>query len=444
MRVGAVAALVLLSACAHPLVSDGRLQQEPFERLSARTELVTGTPHPADLRALPVTRAEIPGILRRVIESQWGDEELRDYQDALIAMGLWPRERDLLEVTLAVFETEVVGFYVPADRTLYVVSDADVPMLMELFTLFTGRDLYREAVLAHELVHAHQHSSHPRLLDTSLRSPDQGDAAMAASAVLEGDALRAGFEVSLRSAAPPDPRQVELAFAGEAQGKEAGPLADAPALIRLTYVFPYVQGYRLAHAEGSALLDAPPASTEQLMHPERRRADFLALDLSRVAEGLPSECRFLFEDTVGELNLSVLFRDHAEAVAPAIWEGWDGDRYVAARCRGRREFLWLTCWDSVADAEDFEAAYRAIAASVAERAELSGPPVSLRDGSRVIVLTEGLEALLPWVEVLARPARVDSLEALEAHFASSELESESSARTRLAHPVVGGVCSAPW
>jgi len=391
-----------------------------------------------------VTRSEVPGILRRVIEAQWGEEQLRDYQEALIALGLWPAERDLQEVTLTVFETEVVGFYVPTDRTLYVVSDADVPMLMSFFSLLMGRDLYREAVLAHELVHAHQHGSHPQLLVASLRSPDQGDAAAAVSAALEGDAVRAGFEVSLRGAALPDPDRVESAFAGEAKRKEEGPLADAPALIRLTYAFPYVHGYRLAYDEGSALLDAPPASTEQLLHPERRRADFLALDLSLVAAGLPPECRFLFEDTVGELNLSVLLRDLSETATPQSWEGWDGDRYVAARCQGRREFLWLTYWDSDADAEDFEMAYRAIAPAVAERAELSGPPLLLRHGPRVIVYTDGLRALLPGLETLTRSARVDSLEALQAHFAPPELEAKVLPGSVLAHPLCGEVCSSAW
>ena len=177
LRVGAIAALIGLAGCAHPLVSEGRLHEEAFERLSTRTEMVTGTPRPRDLRALPVTQAQVPGILRRVIETQWSESELRDYREALAALGLWPPERDLVETTLGVFGTEVVGFYVPADRTLYVVSDADIPTSMTLLSLLAGRDLYREAVLAHELVHAHQHHSHPALLAASVESPDQGDAA---------------------------------------------------------------------------------------------------------------------------------------------------------------------------------------------------------------------------------------------------------------------------
>ena len=417
---GGAAALTALSGCAHPLVSGGRLQEEAFARLSARTEAVTGTARPSDLRALPVTRAEVPAILQRVIEAQWGEQELSDYQEALIALGLWPPERDLMEATLGVFETEVVGFYVPADRTLYVVSDADVPVLMALLSLFAGRDLYREAVLAHELVHAHQHSSHPQLLATSLQSPDQGDAAAAASAALEGDAVRAGFEVSLRGGTLPDPERVERAFERDASRRKRGPLADAPALIRLTYAFPYARGYRLAYDEGSALLDAPPASTEQLLHPELRRADFLVVDLAPLRDRLPTGCRLLFEDSVGELNLSVLLRDLGEDPSPESWQGWDGDRYLAAECRGRREFLWLTYWDTAADAEDFEIAYRNIAAAVAQRGNLPTLPQTLREGRRVVVHTEGLAEVLPALDALLRRARVATLEELRAHFAPAD------------------------
>lgn len=417
---GAGAALMGLLSCAHSLVSEGRLHEEAFERLSARTEAVTGTPQPRDLRALPVTRAEVPGILRRVIEAQWDERQLRDYQEALVAIGLWPPDRDLIEATLAVFETEVVGFYVPADRTLYVVSDSRVPTFMALLSLLARRDLYREAVLAHELVHAHQHGSHPKLLLASLHSPDQGDAAAAAAAALEGDAVRAGFEVILGGGTLPDPERVERAFESEALRRTRGPLADAPALIRLTYAFPYARGYRLAYAEGSALLDAPPASTEQLLHPELRRANFLVVDLAPLEAHLPPGCRPLFEDSMGELNLSVLLRDLAEAPRPQSWQGWDGDRFLAAQCRGRREFLWLTYWDTPADAEDFEGAYRDIAAVVAERGDLPSLPQTLREGRRVVVYTGGFAEVLPDLDSLSRRARVTTLEELRAHFASAD------------------------
>ena len=417
---GATLAVIGLGGCAHSLVSDGQLHEEAFERLSSRAEEVAGTPRPADLRALPVERAQVKAIMQRVIEGQWGEDELFAFRESLVTLGLWPPDRDLVEASLAVFEEEVVGFYVPSDRTLYVVADSRVPMGLAIFSALLGRDLYREAVLAHELVHAHQHASHPMLVATSVDAPDQSDAASAASAALEGDAMRAGFELSLRGAALPDPEWVARAFEAEAQQRRQGPLSDAPALIRLTYAFPYAWGYRLAYAEGNSLLDAPPASTEQLLHPERRHADFLAVDLTPLVVELPAECTPLFQDTMGELNLSVLFRDLSQAPAAQSWEGWDGDRYLVAHCRGGREFLWLTYWDSAEDAEDFEIAYLGIAGSVAERADLHALPRTSRDGRRVVVYTGGLAPLLPELTTFSRRARVATLEGLRAHFAASE------------------------
>ncbi len=417
---GATAAAIGLLGCAHSLVSEGRLEEEAFERLSSRAEDVTGTPRPVDLRALPVTQAQVKGIMQRVIEGQWEEEQLYAFRESLVTLGLWPPDRDLVEASLAVFEEEVVGFYVPSDRTLYVVADARVPMGLTILSALLGRDVYREAVLAHELVHAHQHASHPKLVATSVDSPDQSDAASAASAALEGDALRAGFELSLRGAALPDPEWVDVAFEAEARQRTQGSLSDAPALIRLTYAFPYARGYRLAHAEGSALLDAPPASTEQLLHPERRHADFLAVDLAPLVAKLPPECTPLFQDTMGELNLSVLLRDLSETPNAQSWQGWDGDRYLVAHCRDGREFLWLTYWDSIADAEDFELAYAGIAARVAERADLQTRPRTLRDGRLVVVYTGGLGDLLPALAALPRRARVATLEDLRAHFAAAD------------------------
>ncbi|NRA08918.1 MAG: hypothetical protein HRU02_12240, partial [Myxococcales bacterium] len=110
---GATAAAIGLLGCAHSLVSEGRLEEEAFERLSSRAEDVTGTPRPVDLRALPVTQAQVKGIMQRVIEGQWEEEQLYAFRESLVTLGLWPPDRDLVEASLAVFEEEVVGFYVP-------------------------------------------------------------------------------------------------------------------------------------------------------------------------------------------------------------------------------------------------------------------------------------------------------------------------------------------
>jgi hypothetical protein len=214
----------------------------------------------------------------------------------------------------------------------------------------------------------------------------------------------------------PSAQSIRDELASDVALRSKGPLAEAPALVRLTVAFPYEYGSGLSLAEGPALLDAPPASTEQVLHPEHRRAPFLAIDLKALRPVLPSGCRFVAENTVGELGLSVLFRDLSPAPDPSAWQGWDGDRYLVARCGERLELLWLTVWDGPVDAGEFEAGYRGIGAAVAARAGLDDPPRMRRAGKEVLVFTSGLAPLAERIPSLARRKLVATLDQLQDWF----------------------------
>jgi hypothetical protein len=410
-RAAALAALALLG-CAHSMISDGEIRSEALGELSMRTAAAAGAGVPGDLAAESIRREDTRALLREIALEDWTPEALAAYRDGLVTVGLWPDDRDLLDEFTSVGGEEVAGLYVPARRTLYVVEDPEIPLLLRVVSAIARRDLFREIVLAHELVHAIQHDTHPRLLEESLAWREQDDAAAAVSAAVEGDATRVGFEVVMPGRLPSE-QSVRDELASDVASRSKGPLAEAPALVRLTVAFPYEYGYGLSLAEGSALLDAPPASTEQVLHPEHRRAPFLAIDLKALREALPSGCRFVAENTVGELGLSVLFRDLSSAPDPSAWRGWDGDRYLVARCGERRELLWLTVWDGPVDAGEFEAGYRGIVAAVAARAGFDDPPRMRRAGKEVLVFTSGLAPLAERAPSLARRKLVATLDQLQ-------------------------------
>ena len=422
-----------MQGCASRLVSDGQLRADVFADVRARTAEVTGTHPPEALSHAGIPRSRVEAVLRDSLAREWPEEEIARYQDALVALGLWPAGRDLLGWQLATQSEAVVGFYLPERRRFYFVHDDRCGFL----GIGCPGDVEIEFVVAHELVHAFQHASHPDLIDFYIRWHDQDDATYAASAAIEGDALRRSFEVVSPVLRLPTPARIALQYA---EPEDAG-TADVPALIRLTQTFPYTGGYRLAHAEGRGLLARPPASTEQVLHADRRFADFQAIDLSALAHALPAGCRLLYQNTLGELGLSILFRDLAavplgglsggEAPLPArracgsraclreVWEGWDGDRYLAARCDERRAFLWVTAWDDVEDARAFEQAYAQLAPAVAARGELGAAPRTSRREREVVVWSGRLEPLVRKIDALVRRARVSTLEELREHFGVS-------------------------
>ena len=111
-------------------------------------------------------------------------------------------------------------------------------------------------------------------------------------------------------------------------------LREAPPILSETLIFPYLRGLvfcaRLTNDGGWKALDAayrePPLSTEQILHPEKYRAQPdppMSLDLGKLDAG--EGWKELGRNVVGEMQLAVLLRRHGGKPAAA---GWDGDRYA--------------------------------------------------------------------------------------------------------------------
>ena len=411
-----IAGLLGAAGCGHSLVSEGQLRPAAFDRIVDRTARARGIAPAGAIRTRVIAFAELPGILSHALAAEWTGAEIQGYQEGLTTLGLWPAGRDLVREIVAVYAEEVVGLYLPVERTLYLVDDAPGAWSLQRFSRWVRRDLERELILAHEMVHFLQHQAFPSLMDPVPFWKSQDDVAAALQAALEGDALHYGF-TSLELA-PPAAAELRAALDENDRQRSHGALAEAPALLRLTVSFPYAHGYSLSLREGRSLLAAPPASTEQVLHPDKRLESFQAIDLSALRDALPAGCRAWFENTLGELGLSVLLRDLGGPIKTSAWEGWDGDRWVAADCDGRRELFWLTAWDSEADAAEFAASYQRIAASVAERASMASPPAARASGREVRIATPGLAPLAAHLDVYARRARVSDLPGVREHFVS--------------------------
>jgi hypothetical protein len=126
----------------------------------------------------------------------------------------------------------------------------------------------------------------------------------------------------------------------------------------------------------------------------------------------------LQRNDVGELQISVLFRDLSEDPDPAIWQGWNGDRYLVADCAGRTEWVWWTAWDSERDAVEFADAYLELAPAVAARASSRIPILARRGATYVVVTSNGFAR-----EASKAPppaTRVADLASLQALLRSSE------------------------
>jgi hypothetical protein len=148
-------------------------------------------------------------------------------------------------------------------------------------------------------------------------------------------------------------------------------LLDMPLILRETLLFPYVQGLSfvqgLQASGGWPAVDAafakPPASTEQIIHPEKYASGEapIAVTLpSDLAARVGSGWKVGLEDTFGEFQLAVWLRGNTAigaGGANAAAAGWGGDRVaVLDGPNGSWAVVLRTAWDTPADAAAFESA----------------------------------------------------------------------------------------
>ncbi len=226
---------------------------------------------------------------------------------------------------------------------------------------FTGRDFLGEVLVAHELTHALQ-DQHYGLPTTSPPLTDsQGDRLIARRALLEGDASLASIAY-LRPDLDPDTieRFVEQVASIPEELRARHP--NVPELIRTELAFQYDAGSVFTTAAylrgGWPAVDAahrdPPASSEQVLHPEKyfdHRDPPIDVTIGGTDELERRGWTRVFEDTFGELDTRVLAGRVFDPVrAAGIAAGWGGDR-VRALARGQDlVIVWLSAWDTEADA----------------------------------------------------------------------------------------------
>ncbi|RMH19480.1 MAG: hypothetical protein D6701_04980 [Gemmatimonadetes bacterium] len=399
----AAAAVVVLAACsaggdgggADALVrsSDARLARAAealLPDLARRAGLELTRPVRLERRS----RAELERYLDAKLDEQLPHERARNVGTVYELLGMVPRGTDLRALLRSIYLEQVGGFYDPDSTTLFVMDDQSPDVL--------------EPLLVHELVHALQDQATD--LD-SITDPARGnDAATAATAAVEGHATLVMFEAMLSRQQGEDvdltrlPDLMGTIGPSLAEAREASPaLASAPRVVQESLLFPYLGGAAFladvwAHEPGrrppfGARL---PASTEQVLHPERYRAESRDAPTRLVLEADPAPA---LEDGLGELETGIFLEGlYGDEAARALARGWDGDRFALFRpADGAPALVWVSVWDAPGSRDRFVEAVRARAAalpvpSVLEPIEVDGRPgvrLSVGEAPAVRVHAEG-------------------------------------------------------
>jgi hypothetical protein len=344
----------------------------PKERAAVDT-LVRAAESVRQLRLLrPVTIGIEDGdAIASSLRAQIEESEIERARLVYGALGLLNVEEDLRSMFAGVLGEQVIGYYDPETGRLVIRED----VMAGLAGAF-GPEQTQEArlVLVHELVHALQDQ---RLdLGESYEKERTADGDNAFRAVVEGDATLAMLAHALRQQGIP----LSAATAGIQQMGDyvdlnalvrGEKLDDAPAILRVTLVAPYLRGLQfVAAVQGRGGWPAvnnahrrPPTTTEQVLHPEKyfAREPGEQFDVPDNRALLAAGFERIEEDTLGELELSVyLGQSSSSGTDDQAAAGWGGDHLVVYARGEEIAVVWWTTWDTDEDADQAYHAARSV------------------------------------------------------------------------------------
>jgi hypothetical protein len=346
------------------------------EVVEEKVKEIRGLPFKSAVDYQLLDRKQIKATIRGKIAEVFSDEEFTQIAAAFARLGLLPPHYPLREKYIDLLGEQVAAFYDQHQHKLFMFEDASL------------ENSQNRIVLAHELTHALQ-DQHFDLSRLPLEIKDNDDRAAAASALIEGEATLVMSEYMLKN--------LNLAALkdtlGATFGQDMAQLADAPPFLRETLIFPYLRGQefcaalfaRGGYAALSAAYAAPPASTAQVLHPEKyfgpQREDPVRVDWPRteVAGEKPA-----VDNVLGELGIRVLLSQWVdEATGVDAAEGWRGDRYL---CFANGDALvWQTLWSNRAETDEF---VKAQGAALQKRYESDRTRVirwKVTDGSALLI-----------------------------------------------------------
>jgi hypothetical protein len=343
--------------------NDANLEPElaaNLDRIARETAALRELPPLKEIDDVLLSPDELLATMPTLISEESDPEELAAQSRSLAALGLIPEGVDLLDLTIRLMGEQAAGYYDPITDEMIVVADGDF-----------GAEEY---FYAHEIIHALQdaHLDPNDLMEET--ESDNSDESLARIALYEGDAVAAS------NAYVSEHPGLAIVLLREAPG-DFPELDTAPGAMSVILVFPYLSGEtfvaRLISEGGWQAVDAAyadiPASTEQILHPEKylERDQPVAVSLPEPAKALGEGWRVVDEDTLGEFQTAVLLAnfgpgegfnvvtggiDLPEAARNAA-AGWDGDRFALWEdADGADVLVWRSVWDTPQDARAFSRA----------------------------------------------------------------------------------------
>src|ERR1700676_1732129 len=246
-------------------------------------------------------------------------------QKTMEKFGLLPKDYPLDQTLIKVLTEQIAGLYDPDSQEFFIAdwtSPADERMVM-----------------SHELTHALQ-DQHFHINKWTDAAKPNDDAELARDAVIEGSAMAAmmdyqlGGKGSIRDLGDFDP----ALLMGDVDSSPE--LSKAPKVLQDELLFPYLAGITFTQhilkagngwADFYRVFDKPPASTQQIMHPDLYLQGVMPAKVELpAAKGLISpDWKMLDENNMGEFGVQEILKQFLpKNRSTTLAAAWAGDRYA--------------------------------------------------------------------------------------------------------------------
>lgn len=347
-------------ASATPRPSAGPNDQSVYAQIESQVEQLRGLSASSPVTPVLLSPSALAQKLTEINSSETNHTAMAAQGRLLIHLGMLPAGSDLEKMEADLDSGQVIGFYDPQSKGLYVLSQSGGVGPMEKVTF------------SHEFTHALQDQNFG-LDGLAVDAPDQSDRDDARVALVEGDATLSMTQWSEKYLTLPE----LLSITGQSMsGSQQQQLDAAPPILRESLMFPYEEGLSFVQAlyaqAGWSSVDAvysnPPDSTSQILHPElyTGHVEPVSQSVPAVPASL-SGWKLTMQDTMGELELRIWLEGKAKAGSQsAAAAGWAGDRVgLYEGPNGAWVVVVQTAWRTAKDESEFQTAAGPILSSLA-------------------------------------------------------------------------------
>lgn len=336
------------------------------------------TPPKIEVRTKEQVRAY---VLKQLADSSTM-REIVGQSGAYKLLGMIPDTLDLPRLMTRLLDEQIVGFYDPETKVLYIVQGSP--------------NESAQLIVTHELVHALQDQYVN--LDSIQKLTNDNDRQSATQAVFEGEAVYEQIHAML------GPGNIAVALPGGWErvretirnNQSAMPIyASAPMVIQETLIFPYLSGAEFVKTfrerePGRIPFNDLPASTAQILHPNEFFGKRVAP--TPVSFGPISGVTPTYENDLGEFETRLFLYQHLNNIDDATngASGWNGDRYMTFSTPRGLAIAWASVWLTPEQDAAFYAVMQRIA--TARESAQHGRSVHITtgevDGRPVVLLTD--------------------------------------------------------